>query len=82
MFAQSPARGKNYGPFRIADGEADVQPSLLPGHSTTPGAECQVLFLPFSFLCQEYPMQIQGYGAGASVTAAGVFANIMSIANI
>lgn len=29
-----------------------------------------------------YPMQIQGYGAGAGVTAAGVFANIMSIANI
>lgn len=31
---------------------------------------------------QEYPMLIQGYGAGASVTAAGVFADIMSIANI
>lgn len=31
---------------------------------------------------KEYPMQIQGYGAGASVTAAGVFANIMSIANV
>ena len=31
---------------------------------------------------KEYPMMIQGYGAGASVTAAGVFANIMSIANI
>ncbi len=31
---------------------------------------------------REYPMQIKGYGAGASVTAAGVFANIMSIANI
>lgn len=30
----------------------------------------------------EYPMIIQGYGAGASVTAAGVFADIMSIANI
>lgn len=29
-----------------------------------------------------YPMLIQGYGAGASVTAAGVFADIMSIANI
>jgi aspartokinase/homoserine dehydrogenase 1 len=28
----------------------------------------------------EYPMLIQGYGAGASVTAAGVFADIMSIA--
>ena len=31
---------------------------------------------------KEYPMLIQGYGDGASVTAAGVFANIMSIANI
>ena len=31
---------------------------------------------------KEYPMLIQGYGAGASVTAAGVFANIMSVANI
>ena len=31
---------------------------------------------------KEYPMLIQGYGAGAGVTAAGVFANIMSIANI
>ena len=31
---------------------------------------------------KEYPMMIQGYGAGASVTAAGVFADIMSIANI
>ena len=31
---------------------------------------------------RENPMLIQGYGAGASVTAAGVFANIMSIANI
>ena len=31
---------------------------------------------------KEYPMMIQGYGAGASVTAAGVFDDIMSIANI
>lgn len=30
----------------------------------------------------EYPMLIQGYGAGAGVTAAGVFADIMSVANI
>lgn len=28
----------------------------------------------------KYPMLIQGYGAGASVTAAGVFADIMSLA--
>lgn len=31
---------------------------------------------------KEYPMMIQGYGAGAGVTAAGVFADIMSIANV
>jgi aspartokinase/homoserine dehydrogenase 1 len=30
----------------------------------------------------EYPMSIKGYGAGAGVTAAGVFADIMSIANV
>ncbi len=30
----------------------------------------------------EYPLIIKGYGAGASVTAAGVFADIISIANI
>jgi aspartokinase/homoserine dehydrogenase 1 len=30
----------------------------------------------------EFPMLIQGYGAGAAVTAAGVFADVMSIANI
>ncbi len=30
---------------------------------------------------REYPMLIQGYGAGAGVTAAGVFANIISTAN-
>ena len=31
---------------------------------------------------REYPMIITGYGAGADVTAAGVFADIYSIANI
>ncbi len=30
----------------------------------------------------EHPMVIKGYGAGATVTAAGVFADIISIANI
>ena len=29
----------------------------------------------------DYPMMIRGYGAGAGVTAAGVFANIMSISH-
>ncbi|MDL2282442.1 bifunctional aspartate kinase/homoserine dehydrogenase I [Parabacteroides sp. OttesenSCG-928-G06] len=31
---------------------------------------------------KEYPMVIKGYGAGADVTAAGVFSDIISIANI
>lgn len=31
---------------------------------------------------KQYPMVIQGYGAGADVTAAGVFADIIRIANI
>lgn len=31
---------------------------------------------------KEYPMEIKGYGAGSEVTAAGVFADIISIANI
>ena len=31
---------------------------------------------------KQYPMMIRGYGAGADVTAAGVFADIISIANI
>ncbi|MCM1448946.1 MAG: bifunctional aspartate kinase/homoserine dehydrogenase I [Clostridiales bacterium] len=31
---------------------------------------------------REFPMSIKGYGAGAEVTAAGVFADIISIANI
>ena len=31
---------------------------------------------------KEFPMVIKGYGAGAEVTAAGVFADIFSIANI
>ena len=31
---------------------------------------------------REHPMLIQGYGAGADVTAAGVFADIMRVANV
>ncbi len=31
---------------------------------------------------KEFPMEIKGYGAGAAVTAAGVFADVIGIANI
>ncbi|TKG95534.1 bifunctional aspartate kinase/homoserine dehydrogenase I [Puteibacter caeruleilacunae] len=30
----------------------------------------------------QYPMQIKGYGAGASVTAAGVFADLIRVSNV
>lgn len=40
------------------------------------------IFLLTTERYKEYPMMIQGYGAGAAVTAAGVFADIMRIANI
>ncbi|HHU57556.1 MAG TPA: bifunctional aspartate kinase/homoserine dehydrogenase I, partial [Bacteroidales bacterium] len=30
----------------------------------------------------EHPMQVKGYGAGAEVTAAGVFADIIKVANV
>ena len=31
---------------------------------------------------QQFPMLIKGYGAGASVTAAGVFADLIKVSNI
>ena len=31
---------------------------------------------------RELPMVIKGYGAGAEVTAAGVFADLMSVVNV
>jgi len=40
------------------------------------------IFLLTTERYHKHPLMIQGYGAGASVTAAGVFADIMSIANI
>ena len=30
----------------------------------------------------EFPMLIKGYGAGAAVTAAGVFADLIKVSNI
>ncbi|NLA24401.1 MAG: bifunctional aspartate kinase/homoserine dehydrogenase I, partial [Bacteroidales bacterium] len=30
----------------------------------------------------EHPMQIKGYGAGADVTAGGVFADVIKVANV
>lgn len=66
---------------RYEDGHASVAlREIEPGHPfyRLEGSNNIVLLTTERY--KEYPMLIQGYGAGASVTAAGVFADIMSIA--
>ena len=68
---------------RLEDGKLDV--SLQKVGSTHPfyaleGSNNVILLTTERY--NEYPMVIKGYGAGAEVTAAGVFADIISIANI
>lgn len=68
---------------RMENGEASVQLEALGNEHplyNLEGSNNIVLITTERY--KQYPMQIKGYGAGASVTAAGVFANIMSIANI
>lgn len=68
---------------RLENGKLDV--SLQKVGSTHPfyvleGSNNVILLTTERY--NEYPMVIKGYGAGAEVTAAGVFADIISIANI
>ncbi len=68
---------------KFEDGKASVSLAEIPqGHPfySLEGSNNIVMLTTERY--REYPMLIQGYGAGASVTAAGVFADIMSIANI
>lgn len=68
---------------KLEDGELEV--SLQKVGATHPfyvleGSNNVILLTTERY--KEYPMVIKGYGAGAEVTAAGVFADIISIANI
>ena len=68
---------------RLIDGKASV--GLEEVDSTHPfynleGSNNVIMITTERY--REYPMIITGYGAGADVTAAGVFADIYSIANI
>lgn len=68
---------------KLVDGKASVSLQKIPQiHPFYELAGSNNIVLLTTERYKEYPMLIQGYGAGASVTAAGVFANIMSIANI
>ncbi len=67
---------------KIDNGKASVE--LIPVDSKHPfydleGSNNIILLTTERY--NEYPMMIKGYGAGAGVTAAGVFADIINIAN-
>ena len=67
----------------MEDGKTNVALKEVPSdHPFYPLEGSNNIVLLTTERYKEYPMLIQGYGAGAAVTAAGVFANIMSIANI
>ena len=68
---------------RLEQGKASVGlMEVSPGHPFYGLEGSNNVILLTTDRYREYPMMIQGYGAGANVTAAGVFADIMSIANI
>lgn len=68
---------------KLEDGKASVSlQEISLGHPFYDLEGSNNIVLLTSERYKEYPMLIQGYGAGAGVTAAGVFADIMSIANI
>lgn len=68
---------------KLENGKASVALQKIPlNHPFYELAGSNNIVLLTTERYKEYPMLIQGYGAGASVTAAGVFANVMSIANI
>ena len=66
-----------------ADGKASVGLREIPiGHPFYDLEGSNNIIMLTTERYREYPMLIQGYGAGADVTAAGVFADIMRVANI
>jgi len=68
---------------RLSEGKASVGLEEVANNHPFYGLESSNnIILLTTERYHEYPMMIQGYGAGASVTAAGVFADIMSIANV
>ena len=68
---------------KLEDGKGSVSLMEVDEHHPFYGLEgSNNIILLTTERYHDYPMLIQGYGAGASVTAAGVFADIMSIANI
>ena len=66
----------------MEDGKCSVSlREIAQGHSFYKLEGSNNIILLTTERYRQYPMLIQGYGAGASVTAAGVFGDIMNIAN-
>lgn len=66
-----------------ADGKGKVSLREIPlGHPFYDLEGSNNIILLNTERYREYPMLIQGYGAGAAVTAAGVFADVLRVANI
>ncbi|MEE0804834.1 MAG: bifunctional aspartate kinase/homoserine dehydrogenase I, partial [Prevotellamassilia sp.] len=66
-----------------ADGKGKVSLREIPlGHPFYDLEGSNNIILLNTERYREYPMLIQGYGAGAAVTAAGVFADVLRVSNI
>ncbi len=68
---------------RLSEGKAQV--GLIEVDKTHPFYDLEGsnnIILIWSENYNEHPMQVKGYGAGADVTAAGVFADIIKVANV
>jgi aspartokinase/homoserine dehydrogenase 1 len=64
-------------------GKASVSLKIVdPGHPFYDLEGSNNIILLTSERYNEYPMLIKGYGAGAAVTAAGVFADLIKVSNI
>ena len=68
---------------RLKKGEASVQLSEVGiDHPLYPLEGSNNIIMITTERYREHPMIIKGYGAGAEVTAAGIFADVIRIANI
>jgi aspartokinase/homoserine dehydrogenase 1 len=68
---------------RFDEGKAEIGlQEITAGHpfADLQGSNNLVMFTTERY--HEFPMIIKGYGAGAAVTAAGVFADIIRVSNI
>jgi aspartokinase/homoserine dehydrogenase 1 len=68
---------------RLENGKASIELEEVGiAHPAYPLEGSNNIILITTLRYHEQPMVIRGYGAGADVTAAGVFADIIRVANV